>query len=114
MHSAIDDWRGNIHQVAMRTPHLSLALLIQIHSHYQRFAKRLRYFDKTAPGWMMMQYVTHHQFTPQIPRRGDYVFCICDIRGEWFLQKHVRTRLHRFYREFRVRFSVCAYRYGVG
>src|SRR5260221_14216066 len=49
-----------LHQVPVEGPHLSITLLVEIHSHDERFAQFMRQLDKTFPGGVMAQNIAHH------------------------------------------------------
>ena len=65
MHAAVHNGAQALQEVAVHRPFVAVALLVEVHPHYQRFAQLLRQLHKTRPRRVMAQDVPYHQLLPR-------------------------------------------------
>ena len=95
MDAAVDDRTASLQERLVRLPHVTVALLIEVHAHDERLAKRLHGLDELGPGRVVTEDVTDDDLALHFLGLGDDLLGFGDGHGQRLLDKDMATGCER-------------------
>src|SRR4051794_23392669 len=98
----------------MHVPHITMTLLVEVHSHYQWLAELLCQLYKTLPRWMMAKYVTNYQFLPSFLCSLSHALCTLYRVSQRLFNKYMAPSLQCFYCKALMCIRICGNTNSIG
>ena len=91
MDAAVDDGATGLEERLMRLPHVTIALLIEVHAHDERLAERLHSLDELGPGRVVTEDVADNDLALHFFGLGDDLLGLGDGHGQRLLDEDMAT-----------------------
>ena len=89
--AAVDDRAAGLQERLVRLPHVTIALLVEVHAHDERLAKRLHGLDKLGPGRVVTEDIADDDLTLHFLGLGDDLLGFGDSNGQGLLDEDMAT-----------------------
>ena len=94
VHAAVHQRGHIVDKGFMQRPFGTVALLVKVHAHDERFAQRPGQLDELDPGRMLAQDIADDQLTPGLSGHPGYICGFFHGAGDGFLHKYMTSLLH--------------------